>query len=405
MVTGYLYDRLLIPTDWIENQILKDFLTLSLEQNFLAYRRTMPSYYISKVLTNLTTGSYLDFGNLPDALQQAVIEKISDPIHRSLPLVQIGDENHQLTEWLSTHIKNRAPSATPDQLAPYSLSQYQKKIVELYSRLSIQPEEKLTYLSSEKILTAHLHAELFHFQLSAQASNLPPVRNYRAAIFDIYGTLLIAPAGGVKPDTAVDPKLRAVIEKFGYTPPESPSASLHIAVTRHHTLAGFPYPEVDLRLLWNGVLQLGIGHDLSSLVEEIEAIWHPAQLMPGATDFIGSLSRAGISLGILSNAQSNTLSSLGGISELFSPELSILSYQYGIAKPSPELFQILKNRLAERGIQPAETLYIGNDPLHDIIPAANVGFQTALFVGHPESIRMGDCTPNFIIENWNSCQL
>ena len=54
-----------------------------------------------------------------------------------------------------------------------------------------------------------------------------------------------------------------------------------------------------------------------------------------AEQAIGILARSGLSLGLLSNAQSNTLSDLGGISDLFSPELTILSYQHGIAKPSP----------------------------------------------------------------------
>jgi putative hydrolase of the HAD superfamily len=123
--------------------------------------------------------------------------------------------------------------------------------------------------------------------------------------------------------------------------------------------------------------------------------------MPGAEAFVQRMSRRGLSLGLLSNAQCNTLHSLGGIADLLAPELTILSYQQGIAKPSPALFEMLVDRLAGRGISPADTLFIGNDPLQDIIPAAACGFKTALFTGHPDSIRDGGCMPDFIIRDWS----
>ncbi len=397
---GLLYDQLLIPADWIETQILKDFLTLSLERNFHSYRRAMPNGNVSLALASLMQGNDLDFGNLPEALQQAVIERLADPIHRTLPRVKIGEETQPIHDWLAATISNRIPSATPDQLAPYSLDEYQKNLTTLYSHLIQQQEETLTYLPTHEILTAHLKPESFHFLLSAWHSNLAPPRNYRAVIFDIYGTLLIAPTGGVKPDITADPKLREILENFGHTAPESPSTELHAAVVRHHAAAESPFPEVDLRLLWREILGLELGTDTTSLVAATEAAWHPSQPMPGAADFVGALSRSGISLGLLSNAQSNTLSALGEISALFSPELTILSYQHGMAKPAPELFQMLTNRLAGRGISPAETLFIGNDPLHDILPATAAGFQTALFTGHPDSVRPGDCQPDFIIQKW-----
>jgi FMN phosphatase YigB (HAD superfamily) len=61
---------------------------------------------------------------------------------------------------------------------------------------------------------------------------------------------------------------------------------------------------------------------------------------------------------------------------------------------------MLTDRLTGRGILPAETLYIGNDPQHDIVPASAHGFKTALFTGHPESLRPGDCQPDITFTNW-----
>ena len=61
---------------------------------------------------------------------------------------------------------------------------------------------------------------------------------------------------------------------------------------------------------------------------------------------------------------------------------------------------MMVEKLADRGIRPGETLFVGNDPLHDIAPATAAGFRTALFTGHPQSLRPGDCAPDFVIRDW-----
>ncbi len=122
--------------------------------------------------------------------------------------------------------------------------------------------------------------------------------------------------------------------------------------------------------------------------------------MPGVAETLEKLSATGIPLGLLSNAQCNTLPTLGALTKLLAPDLTILSFEHGVAKPSPALFELLAERLAKRGITKAETLYIGNDPLHDIEPAAALGFKTALFTGHPDSSRAGACFPDFEIRLW-----
>ena len=400
--TGNLYDQILIPVEWVDLVLLHDQLKLDLERNYRAYQRPLSKSIIDLALASLQNEGWLDFGNLPESLQQGVIERVvSDPANRLIPCVKIADAIQPATRWLEDAITNRVPSATPAQLAPYSLEAYQKNIQKIYQNLITQPEKVVSYIHPEKILTAHLTPEKFHFLLSALKPALPRKNICRAVIFDIYGTLLISSHGGVQRDVMADPILRDVLRDFGYTPPTSPSDELYRAVQRHHLAAGVPYPEIDLRRLWREILNLPEGSDTSEMVEALEAAWHPTHPMPGAAATIGAISRLGISLGLLSNAQSNTLTSLGDVADLFAPELTILSYQHGFAKPSPELFKILTDRISKRGILPAETLFVGNDPLQDIVPAKNAGFQTALFTGHPESRRDGECEPDLAFENWS----
>lgn len=400
--TGHLYDRLLIPVGWIDLKLLRDHLTVDLERTYRAYRRPLSQEFIGSTLTRLSHGDWLDFGNLPEPLQQGIIERFrSDPANRFVPLVEIDGTTHPAADWLAAAIADRNPTATPVQLAPYSLENYQKALTALYQSLASQPAAPVSHVPPERILTAHLAPGSFHFLLAAlkPAPVLP--KACRAVIFDIYGTLLIAPTGGVRPDPFADPVLRDILRHFDYDPPASPSRDLHAAVLRHHAAAGVEFPEIDLRVLWREILDLPQGTDLTALVEALETAWHPARPMPGAEQAISILSRSGLSLGLLSNAQCNTLAALGGISDLFAPELTILSYQHGVAKPSPTLFQILTERLAGRGITPDETLFIGNDPQHDILPAAAAGFQTALFTGHPDSLRPGECVPDIVITKWS----
>ena len=401
---GDLYDRILIPLDWIDLSILRDHLLLDLERNFRAYQTPLTVETTASTLAALIYDGWLDFGNLPEPLQQGVIERLTEPASRKVPRIQSGDRTESVETWLATAIARRSPTATPEQLSPYSPEAYQKKITELYSHLIRQPSSPVHHLAARKILTAHLAPESFHFLLSALPTvALPP--QFRAVIFDVYGTLLDAARGGVKPDPFADPLLRDILREFGHEPPVSPSTELHAAVLRHHAAAVTEFPEIDLRILWREILSLEPGTDTAPLVAATEAGWHPAKLIDGAAVAIQRLARSGISLGLLSNAQCNTLASLGGLEDFFAPELTLLSYQHGIAKPSPELFQIMADRLAGRGISPAETLYIGNDPLHDILPATAAGFRTGLFTGTAEPSARAECVPDFIIASWNGFHL
>ena len=398
---GHLYDRLLIPVDWVDLTILRDHLSVDLERNYRAYRIPLPADMIDSTVSTLSQGDLLDFGNLPESLQQAVIERIiSDPANQQVPLVEIQGVTESASSWLASAIINRVPSATLEQLAYYSPARYRSELLGIYQSLMDAPVAPVFHLDPKRILSSQLTHGTFHFLLSAQKSPHARIQTCRAVIFDIYGTLLIAPHGGVRIDLFADPVLREILRNRGFNPPISPSGDLHAAVLRHHSAAGVDFPEVDLRILWREVLNLEAGTDTTSLVEEIEEAWHPSLPMPGAEQTVGHLARSGLSLGLLSNAQCNTLASLGGVADLFAPELSVLSYQHGLAKPAPELFKILIERLAGHGITPAEAIFVGNDPLQDIVPAAAAGFQTALFTGHPDSIRQGDCSPDFSFQKW-----
>ncbi|MFD0895920.1 HAD family hydrolase [Luteolibacter ambystomatis] len=222
---------------------------------------------------------------------------------------------------------------------------------------------------------------------SGAEPRLSPLPGIKAVIFDVYGTLLLG-GGPVYADAEADIELTAFLADQGIRFDGSVTEALADAVKRSHAASTAAFPEVDLKALWSEVLRQAIDKPLFIALEDIR---QPVALMPGVRETLTALSH--LPLGLISNAQANTiptLERLTGLTDAFAPDLCILSYQYGEAKPAPALFDSLATALAIRGIQPAEALVVGNDPLHDISPATSHGFHTALVMADHHSLRPGD---------------
>jgi len=375
---GSLYREILIREEWLPAGELSRHLSRHLEETHRLYRRALPPGAVDAAHDALRHDGWLDFGNLPESLQREILMRIR---LGEIPLPVIAGK--PADEWLR--------SALQEPARPYSghglpENDYGKTLARHYQALLDQPAGTPGHVEPGRVLDAYLSPADFHFLLGSP-------QKIRAVIFDVYGTLLIAPPGGVKHDPAFDPVLREILAGYGHDIGESPTGVLHEAVRRHHALSGLAHPEIDLLEIWRETL--GTTDDPSELMAAVERAWHPCQPMPRAGETMARLHGEGVLLGLLSNAQANTLpaldEALGAVTGMLEPELTILSYQYGMAKPSPELFELLARRLAGFGILPGETLFVGNDPLQDIAPAERAGFRTALFTGHPDSLRPGEC--------------
>ncbi len=116
--------------------------------------------------------------------------------------------------------------------------------------------------------------------------------------------------------------------------------------------------------------------------------------MPHAVSTVDQLQQLGLKTGLITNAQFYTpllFDALIGrsIHDLgFDPDLCAYSFIELKAKPGTALFQKVVNGLNDANIQPHEALYVGNDMLNDIKPAAKVGFKTVLFAGDQRSLRL-----------------
>ena len=193
----------------------------------------------------------------------------------------------------------------------------------------------------------------------------------RAVLFDIYGTLLSSAAGELHPD----PALRDLI-------------------ARAHATSPHPFPEIDIREIHAALHPELAPEEIEALAIDHERKANPVTPMPGAAETLRYLAAKGIPLGLISNAQFYTVpileEALGAtLTELgIDPEFCCFSYLERRAKPDPFLFEILRDKLARRGISASDVLYIGNDVRNDIDPARATGFRTALFAGDPSSLRL-----------------
>ena len=234
-------------------------------------------------------------------------------------------------------------------------------------------------------------------------------------LFDVYGTLFLSTSGDVSVArrTSDQTALARALEDVGF------SGDLEAAGRRGRELfyetieeqhrrrrqQGVEHPEVDVRCVWREVLDTLLADDLLKgtvtkatvlkTAVEYECRASPVWPAPGLEETLTELRERGLMLGIISNAQFYTpllfRAFLGARpAELgFREELCIWSWKLKEAKPSTRLYRRAASVLERsHGLAPRQVLYVGNDMLNDIWPAAQAGCKTALFAGDKRSLRL-----------------
>ena len=220
-------------------------------------------------------------------------------------------------------------------------------------------------------------------------------------LFDIYGTLFISGSGDIsiaRQSTQHLKKTSQLLRRFGIdTPAATVIKTFFDTIEAQHRVLkkkGTVYPEVKIDEIWMAVLNLDTLDVARKFALEYELIVNPVYPMPNLREMLDACKAAKTVMGIISNAQFYTPylfqwflgaepQELG-----FDSDLTLFSHQYGCAKPSAYLFETARKRLQKKGIAPDRVLYLGNDMLNDIWPAALAGFKTALFAGDARSLRL-----------------
>jgi len=240
--------------------------------------------------------------------------------------------------------------------------------------------------------------ELIPTELSPQ---LPPRLDIDALLFDVYGTLFISGSGDISLARASGSQgghLSALLKKYEIAMAgDALREQLFAAIERDHARSrdkGIAYPEVQIDSIWQGITGIQDFQTVRDFAIEYELLVNPVGPMPHLAELLAAGRRAHLVMGLISNAQfftpllfdwflDNKPEKLG-----FSKDLLFYSWRWGCAKPSEILFEAAARRLADRGIDRQQVLYIGNDMRNDILPARKAGFRTALFAGDQRSLRL-----------------
>jgi len=274
----------------------------------------------------------------------------------------------------------------------------------------------------------------------------------RAVIFDVYGTLVNYWRPGFESrdrrESLLTEAFSEIAERFAMKEVLSkmntaglPSDTLrdfyHGLIALNHekaSIGGAEFPEVRVEEVWSVIVMMlkRNGYDAVANAPEGGAadfaryiaytynfVGMGRALYSGAADALKKLKADNIVLGILADGQFYTPIDMtllfreqsGGkiddYNELFDPDLTFFSYQYGFTKPSEVLYRRLFDALYEYHILPSQTLFIGNDLSTDIRPATAFGMKTALFCGddvmvfgESEGVD-ADIVPDIVFESWD----
>lgn len=229
---------------------------------------------------------------------------------------------------------------------------------------------------------------------------------FKALIWDVYGTLLLTPGGGIPPEADKNTFLKrgfSVLGNFiGFSPREENIGSYFSLISEQHDERrrekGLRYPEVDIIRLWKDFFRRDYGLDVPlSLIKKgallFEKTVNPVVPVKGIGPLLRELHGKGILLGLGSNSQFYTLHFLeqeypGIFPALFHPGLQALSYEIGAGKPDPLFYEVLTGCLRHEGLSPGECLFVGNDEVNDVELPRRYGLRALLFTpGGGEGIK------------------
>jgi putative hydrolase of the HAD superfamily len=244
---------------------------------------------------------------------------------------------------------------------------------------------------------------------------LTPLHGIRAVLFDLYGTLLISGAGdpgsvksrnqaGVLQAAMTASGIRVLSPLAG----QKGMAIFQECIRKSHEAGcrrGNQFPEINIITIWrrtlsrlvkSGQIEAEIDQTMVKILAvEYECRNNPVCPMPGMARMLRQLVQKNLSLGVVSNAQFFTPLLFeaffpGGLPGLGIHErLSTWSWKHGIAKPSPDFFQLAIDRIQrEHSCRTKDILMVGNDMLNDVSVASRLGCSTVLFAGDARSLRM-----------------
>ena len=241
------------------------------------------------------------------------------------------------------------------------------------------------------------------------------LKDIKVIAYDFYGTLFISGVGDIGiDDGSPDAELfLEVLNQSGVTVLNDNAGKLGFGIYNSVVddliaaikADGVEYPEPDIRKVWERVLDQMKSdglidfqpdyHLYEQISVEFEARMNPVWLMPGVSETLEYFKSKGVTQGIISNSQFYTPIVLEALTKKSLEELGFhsgllnWSYEEKLKKPGLKFYEefLQKMKHVNSDVLPHQILYIGNDMLKDVYPAAVLGMKTALFAGDERSLK------------------
>jgi putative hydrolase of the HAD superfamily len=129
--------------------------------------------------------------------------------------------------------------------------------------------------------------------------------------------------------------------------------------------------------------------------DELDYVWWrefpPCAVGPqGLLELLDALVQSRIALGVVSNGRSSVQNrKIDALGIRWNMKAIVISEEAGVAKPGPEIFMRALNLV---GVQPSEALFVGDNPVADIVGAQDVGIP-AVWLRNGRTWRENDVRP------------
>lgn len=151
---GALYDRLMVPLDWVGEREVRSTLSAALEKYYEAYGRELPSLAVDEAFAAMTDGNLVEFGRLSEPLQERVISRLKR---------NRAEAAHVQPTALGLEDSRGCVAGNRELIASnFSLARYGEHLANLYRKVAESPVEPLRKTSSGDVLDRFLDPRRFN---------------------------------------------------------------------------------------------------------------------------------------------------------------------------------------------------------------------------------------------------
>jgi glycosyltransferase involved in cell wall biosynthesis len=159
-----LYQRLLVPLDWIDLPLLDARFEKLIAQQYRTYGRTPPLNATKRAIAAISLDGRIDFGGLDEPFQEAVIAHcLENPAAHQDVRILFGEATFPAAKWLLLAIASPVSEQSADILSEhFSLDAYGNTLRKIYGGIASNPLSTETTFDPGKVLSAFLSPEQFH---------------------------------------------------------------------------------------------------------------------------------------------------------------------------------------------------------------------------------------------------